>query len=195
MVKQVYDISQTLTPDQIATALYYRDNPGFGGGHYLSLIKEVLQKENKNLDFSAYVFAKTSIAIFDGTIGCWQMKYKYNQQRPISYIRGVLGYTSWSPLFATPPFPDFPSGHSNGAGTFAETMEGLFGYNYHFIDHTYDYLGMAPRSFSSFNDFTQEVSDARVFAGIHNYISCNRAIMQGRKIAQNINNSLKFLKE
>jgi hypothetical protein len=195
MVKQVYDISQTLTPAQIATALYYRDNPGFGGGHYLFLIKEVLEKENKNLDFSAYVFAKTCIAIIDGGIGCWQMKFKYNQQRPISYIRGVLGYTTWNPLFATPNFPDFPSGHSTLAGVFAQIMEGFFGDHYHFIDHTYDYLGMSPRSFSSFNDFTQEVSDARVFAGIHNYISCNRAILIGRKIAENVNDRVKFLKE
>ncbi|HEU4858324.1 MAG TPA: hypothetical protein VFT15_00745, partial [Chitinophagaceae bacterium] len=38
MVKEVYDISQTLTPDQIALALFYRDNPGFGDGHYISIL-------------------------------------------------------------------------------------------------------------------------------------------------------------
>jgi hypothetical protein len=195
MQKQVYDISQTLTPDQVATALYYRDNPGFGGGHYLFLLKEVLVKENRNLDFSAYVFAKTSIAILDAGIGCWQIKYKYNQERPITYIRGVLGYTTWNPLFPTPNFPDFPSGHCELGGAFAQIMEGLFGLHYHFIDHTYDYLGMAPRTFSSFDALAQEVSDARVFAGIHNRISCDRAVTLGRKIARNINRNVKFFKE
>lgn len=38
MVKEVYDISVTLTPEQIATALYYRDNPGYQAGtHYISI--------------------------------------------------------------------------------------------------------------------------------------------------------------
>jgi len=30
MVKEVYDISQTLTPEQTATAFILSDNPGFG---------------------------------------------------------------------------------------------------------------------------------------------------------------------
>jgi hypothetical protein len=46
MVKEVYDISQSLAPAQTATALYYRDNPGYGGGHYLSILRQVLQQEN-----------------------------------------------------------------------------------------------------------------------------------------------------
>jgi hypothetical protein len=194
MEKDVYDISQTLTPDQLATALYYRDNPGFGGGHYLGTLKSVLEQENPKLDFTAFVFTKVSIVIIDAGIGCWQQKYKYNQERPITYIRGVLGFSSWNPVFATPNHPDFPSGHSDAAGAFSEIMTGLFGPDYHFIDHTYDYLGMAPRSFNSFDAFAQDVGNARVYAGIHNRISCDRALLQGKKIAQNINNSVKFLK-
>jgi hypothetical protein len=98
-------------------------------------------------------------------------------------------------LFNTPNFPDFLSGHCDLGGAFAQIMEDFFGYHYHFIDHTYDYLGMSPRSFSSFNALVEEVGDARVFAGIHNRISCDRAVWQGRKIARNINRTLKFLKD
>jgi hypothetical protein len=46
MAKDVYDISQSLTADQIATAVYYRDNPGFGGAHYLSIFKQIMEQEN-----------------------------------------------------------------------------------------------------------------------------------------------------
>jgi hypothetical protein len=195
MVKEVYDISQVLTPDQIANAVYYRDNPGFGGGHYLSIFKQILIQKNPQLDFSAYAFAKVSIAIIDAGIGCWQTKYQYNQQRPIKYIREVLGHTSWNPVFPTPNFPDFPSGHSDIAGAFGETMKGLFGSHYHFTDHSYDYLGMPSRSFSSFDALVHDIGNARVYAGIHYRISCVRASQQGKKIAQNINNTLNFLKE
>ena len=192
MVKDVYDVSQTLTSEQTAIAVYYRDNPGYGGGHYLSTFEQVLEQEDPKLDFSAYAFAKVSIAIIDAGIGCWKVKYQYNQERPIRYIREVLGHSTWNTVFPTPNFPDFTSAHSAIAGAFSEIMEGLFGYHYHFTDHTYDYLGMPSRSFASFNDMAQEIGDSRVYAGIHNRISCERGLQQGRKIGKNINNTLKF---
>jgi hypothetical protein len=125
-------------------------------------------------------------------IGCWRTKFKHNQQRPIIYIREVLGHPEWSPLFDTPPFPDFPSGHSTIAGSFGEILKGFFGNNYHFTDHTYDYLGMAPRSYNSFDELIREVSDSRVYAGIHYSYSCEKGCELGRKIGQNISKKLRF---
>jgi len=194
MVKEVYDISQTLTPGQIAIGLFYRDNPGYGDGHYLSILKQILEKEQPQLDFTAFAFAKECIAIFDAGIGCWKTKFQYNQERPIRYVREVLGHPSWNPLFATPNFPDFPSGHSTIAGSFAEILKGFFGNNYHFTDHTYDYLGMTPRSYNSFDELAKEIGDSRVYAGIHYRYSCEKGCEQGRKIGQNIEQKLHFLK-
>jgi len=195
MVKEVYDISQTLTPEQRAIGLYYRDNPGFGGGHYLSVMKQVLQQENSKLDSSALTYAKVGIALVDGGIGCWTAKYTYNLERPITYIRNVLGFNTWNALFGTPNFPEYPSGHSTAGGAIAETLTGLFGDNYHLTNHSYDYLGMAPRTYTSFYQMAQEIGDSRVYGGIHYTIACTEGNKQGRKIAQNINNTLKFLKE
>jgi hypothetical protein len=70
MAKEVYDISQTLTPDLKNLAIYY-GGPGYGGAHYLSIIKQVLEKENRSLDFTSLVFAKTCIALIDANIGCF----------------------------------------------------------------------------------------------------------------------------
>jgi hypothetical protein len=194
MVKEVYDISQTLTPEQTAIALYYRDNPGFGGGHYLSILRQVLQQENPQLDFTAMAFAKVSIGIVDAGIGCWKIKYQYNQERPITYIRGVLGYSTWNSLFPAPNFPDFTSAHSAIAGVFSAILTDLLGNNYHFTDHSYDYLGMAPRPYDSFDALAQEIGAARLYAGIHYRISCERGVKVGGIIGQNINNKLKFKK-
>jgi hypothetical protein len=194
MVKEVYDISQALTPEQIALALFFRDNPGYGGGHYLSILRQILQQEQPQLDFTAMAFAKASIGMVDAGIGCWQIKYQYNVERPITYIRGVLGHSTWNSLFNTPNYPEYTSGHCTIAGVFSAILTGLFGSNYHFTDHSYDYLGMAPRSFNSFNDLEQEISNARIYAGIHYSVSCERAVKQGEIIGQNINNKLKFKK-
>ena len=195
MVKEVYDISQTLTNEQRAIGLYYRDNPGFGGGHYLSILKQVLQQEQVRLDGAALAYAKTGISLVDGGIGCWTAKYTHNLERPITYIRNVLGFSSWTPLFGTPNFPEYPSGHSTAGGVVAEVLTGLFGDNYQFTNHSYDYLGMAPRTYSSFYQMAQEIGDSRVFAGIHFRTACLEGNKQGRKIAQNINSTLEFLKD
>jgi hypothetical protein len=194
MVKDVYDISQVLTADQIALAIFYRDNPGFGDGHYLSILKQILEQEKLQLDVTAIVLAKTGIACVDAGIGCWSTKFQYNQERPIRYIREVLGYPEWNALFDTPPFPDFPSGHSAIAGSFAEILKDFFGNNYHFTDHTYDYLGMAPQAYNSFDELAKEVGDSRVYAGIHYRYSCDKGYEQGKKIAQNIMQKLHFKK-
>jgi hypothetical protein len=160
MAKEVYDISQTLTPEQKAIALYYRDNPGYGDGHYLSLLKQILEQEKSRLDFTAVAYAKAGIACVDACAASWKIKFQYNQDRPIRYIREVLGHREWNTLFDTPPFPDFPSGHSTITGSFGEILKGFFGNSYHFTNHTYHYLGMKPRSYNSFDDLAKEIGDS-----------------------------------
>ena len=194
MMKEVYDVSQTITPEQTAIALYYRDNPGFGGGHYLSLIKQILSKENRSLDFSAYLYAKVGIAIIDAAIGTFKSKYQYNQERPITYIRNIMSYPSWNASFGTPNFPDFPSAHSVISGAFATVLKKDLGNSYQFTNHTYDYLGMAPRTYSSLDAMAAEIGMSRLYAGIHNRIAIERGTTMGNVIGQNINNGVKFLK-
>lgn len=197
MMKEVYDASKTLTDDQKAVAVFYAGLPGkpnYGGGGYLSTLKQVLVQENPKLDFTAYAFAKVSIAMIDAGIGVYKLKYQYNQQRPVTFIRDVLGDATWSSFVVTPPFPDFPSSHSTLAGSFAETLEGLLGTDYHFTDHTYDFQGEAPRSYTSFEAMVQDIGDARFYGGIHSRYSCVKGAELGRNIAKNIDKTLKFKK-
>jgi len=193
MEKEVYDVSQALTPAQIEQALYYRDNPGWpAGGHYLSILMQALQKENSALDKAALSYAQVGIAIGDCVIACWIAKYHYNVQRPISYIRTVLAHPAWNPLFPTPPHPDYPSGHSTTAGAAETMMNDLFGTNFSLVNHTYDFLGMPPQTYTSFADMAQQIGEARVLAGIHTRYACTAARTQGNIIAQNILDRLHF---
>ena len=195
MVKEVYDISQTLTPEQRALGLYYRDNPGFGGGHYMSILNIVLRQEHATLDVSALAFAKGGIVSVDAGIECWKVKYTYNNLRPITYIRNVLGFTTWNPLFGTPGFPDYISGHSTIGGAVAEALTSIFGDNYHFTNNTFSYLNMPDQHYTSFYQMAEKIGDSRVYAGIHYKISCTEGNKTGKKVAQNILNTIKFLKE
>ena len=196
MVKEVYDVSQTLTADQIATGLYFRDNPGYASGtHYVTTFNNVMHGENPALDFYAIAMAKLGIVFNESFISCWKIKYTLNQDRPIRYIREVMGHTTWNPLFNTPGIPDFPSGHSQNAGAFAAVMTNVLGENYSFTLHTYDYLGMAPRHYNSFSDMAEDVGRARVYAGIHYKYSCIEGRNQGERIAANVLATLKFKKD
>jgi hypothetical protein len=195
MVKEVYDVSQTLTPEQTAMALYWRDVPGVTTpGHYVSILKQVLEKDKPMLDKAAIAYALAGITVNDAAISCWQTKYYYNLVRPITYIRTVLGHATWSALFSTPAHPEYSAAHAVLSAANADALTNLFGDNYSFTDHTYDYLGMAPRSFSSFRALGEDAGYSRIYGGIHYRPTIVVGLEQGRKVAQNIFNKLKFKK-
>ena len=196
MAKQVYDVSQTLSAEQTAMALYWRDVPGVTTpGHYVSILKQVLENDKPMLDEAAIAYALGGIVCYDAAISCWKTKYQYNLVRPVTYIRNVLGYTLWSPLLGTPAHPEYSSAHAVLSASVADVLTNVFGENYNWTDHTYDYLGMAPRSFSSFRDFGIDAGNSRLYAGIHYQFSIDLGLVQGRKVAQNIISKLKVLKD
>ena len=196
MVKEVLDVSQTLTAADSATAYYFRDQPGFQAGTaYVSMFQQVMNIENPQLDFYALAHAKVGIALYESMISCWKIKYTVLLDRPIRYIRTILGHSTWSPLFPTPGHPDYPSGHSQNGGAFAAVMTTLLGDNYQFTLHTYDNLGMAPRTYNSFDEMAVNVGRSRVLAGIHYTYSCVEGKRMGEKIAQNVLSILKFKKD
>jgi hypothetical protein len=195
MAKQVYEASQTITPEQTAMALYWRDIPGVTTpGHYLSILKQVLEIEKPSLDKTAFAYSLNAITVFDAAISCWQTKYHYNLVRPVTYIRDVLGYTTWTSLLATPAHPEYASAHAVLSAANADVLTTVFGDNHTFTDHTYDYLGYASRSFNSFRAVGEDAANSRLYAGIHYQPSIDAGVFQGRKVAQNIINKLKFLK-
>ncbi|MEP7109520.1 MAG: vanadium-dependent haloperoxidase [Ferruginibacter sp.] len=194
MVREVYDISQNLSTEQKEIALYYRDNPGYGDGHYLSILMQVLQQKGSMLDIAAITYAKAGIACVEAGKGCWRVKYQYNLERPITFITGTMNRSSWLPLISTPAFPEYTSEHSTVGAAFSTIMAGIFGANCYFTNRTYDYLDMRPRFYNTFDDMENEISVSGLYAGIHYRISCERGLKAGKKIGLNIENILKFLK-
>ena len=59
-----------------------------------------------------------------------------------------------------------------------------------FTDHTYDYLGMAPRTYPSFAAIAEEAGMSRFYAGIHFMPAVQAGLTQGKKVVANI-----FLKQ
>ena len=187
MVKQVYDASQSLTPEQTSMALFWRDIPGVTSpGHWLSILEQVLQQTNTSIAKAALAYAVTGVCLSDAGISCWQTKYHYNQVRPITYIRSVMGYTTWNSVLTTPAHPEYSSAHAVISSATAAALTKIFGEIGGFTDHTYDYLGFAPRTFSSFKAIGEDAANSRLYAGIHCQPSIDTGVIQGRKVTFNI---------
>src|SRR4030095_2826312 len=161
----------------------------------VNILKHVLENDKLMLDKAALAYALGGITAYDAAISCWQTKYHYNLVRPITYIRNVLGHVTWNSLLTTPAHPEYSSAHAVLSAATADVFSSLFGNNYSFTDHTYDYLGMASRSFNSFEAFGIDAGNSRLYAGIHYQPSIDIGLVQGRKVAQNVIRKLKFLKE
>lgn len=187
MVKKVYDASQNITTDQTNMAIYWRDVPGVSSpGHWLSILLQTVQQTDASLAKAALAYALTGAGVNDGLIGCFQVKYTYNLVRPITYIRETMEYPNWSSSLGTPAHPEYPSAHSALSAGAAYIFDELFSDVHSFTDHTYDYMGFASRSYTSFTAIAQEAGQSRLYAGIHYEPSIEAGLHLGQKTAANI---------
>ena len=192
MVKQVYDVSTTLTAEQRTQARYFNDNPGYPGGtHNLAVFRQIMEAEQLPLDDYAVAWAKLGIALADAQIALWQQKYALLVDRPTRYIREVIGdyipaAKTWTSLLNMPPYPEYPGGQSQTVGAFAVIMESIFGTDYAFTLRTYEVTGYAPREYDSFADLVNDVNWARVYSGYHYVYTVEESAKQGAAIANNI---------
>lgn len=187
MVKEVYDASQVLTDEQKAMALYWRDVPGVTSpGHWISILQQVMKQKTTSLEEASVAYALTGSALNDVLIRCFQLKYQHLTVRPITYIRDVIGEEGWSPFIGTPPHPEYISNHSALSVASAVILEELFGKNQPFTDHTYDYMGMAPRNYASYMAIGLEAGLSRFYGGIHYKQSLDDGTEVGIRVAENI---------
>jgi len=135
--------------------------------------QSLVTKQDRLLE-NARLFALLNIAMADAAIACWEAKYAYVFWRPVTSIPladtdgnpATAADPAWSPLFATPAHPEYPSGHSAVSGAAATVLAGRFGKNTHFHVVS-DLLFGETRSFKNFSAAMEEIQNARIFAGIH----------------------------
>jgi hypothetical protein len=194
MVKEVYDASLSLTPEQKALADYFKDVPGYTpGGTYLALMTQALDITKPTLDMAALTYVKVGLATRDASIVLFTNKYHFNLIRPVTYIRAYIDPT-WSTYIPTPNHPEFPSGHSTSGGAILTMMSKIFGEDFHITLHTYDYLNYPSRSYTSFTQLSNDISDSRFYGGLHYRATLAKSIEQGKKVAENILSKVKFMK-
>ncbi|EPX86063.1 PAP2 superfamily [Rubellimicrobium thermophilum DSM 16684] len=180
--EEVLTVSRTLTEEQRLIARFWSDDPMLSPtppGHWIRIAEQVLEAAGADAVRRAEVLAVLSVAMADAFIACWDGKYRYNLLRPVTYIRAHLD-PDWEPLLITPPFPEYPSGHSTLSGAAAEVLTAFFGENYPFSDRTHEDDGLPPRRFPSFRAAAEEAAMSRLYGGIHFRAANENGLAQGR---------------
>ena len=193
VAKEFYDSVETITPAKREIALFWADNPvatGTPGFHWVSVVNQMIARRNLNADAAAELYTLTSIAIADAFIGCWREKYKSLVLRPVTYTQRVFD-PKWVTLFATPPFPEYPSGHSTLSAAASHVLSRVLGDTIPFVDSTQVDIGFAPRPFKSFSAARDEVAISRVYGGIHYVRSVMDGLAQGECIGERVMTRLK----
>ncbi|WP_367182297.1 vanadium-dependent haloperoxidase [uncultured Aquimarina sp.] len=166
------------------------------GAHWIGICKIACKKTNADFAKTVFAYTKTSIAIADAFISCWDEKYRSNLIRPETLINQHID-ENWTPVLQTPPFPEYTSGHSVVSGAASTILTDIFGDDFSFDDDTELQYGLPIRSFKSFNQAADEAAVSRLYGGIHYRAAIDLGLDQGRalgsfvvrKLKMNISNS------
>ena len=196
---EVYNTSKMITSDdseEVEIAKFWDCNPYVSvtkghfmfatkkispGAHWILIVKLVTRKTNSNFEETVNAYTKTSIAIADAFISCWDEKYRSNLIRPETLINQHID-PDWLPILQTPPFPEYSSGHSVVSGAASVILTKLFGDNFYFEDDTELAFGLPIRSFKSFYDASSEAAISRMYGGIHYRAAIENGLQQGKNV-------------
>ncbi len=182
---EVYETSKSLTEDQKIIARFWSDDPMLSPtppGHWVSILLDIAERDALPLPRLADALARLGVAQHDAFIACWQAKYQYNLIRPVTYIRQHID-PKWEPLLITPPFPEYPSGHSTLSGASWVVLTAVFGENFAFDDATHEDDGLPVRSFPDFKSAAEEAALSRLYGGIHFRAAIELGLAQGECVA------------
>jgi membrane-associated phospholipid phosphatase len=188
MAKEFYDSAKSPSAEEREIALYWADNPvatGTPAFHWISLVNQLVAARRLSADAAVELYTLTSLAMADAFIGCWREKYRSYVVRPVTYVQRV-----WDPryvtVFATPPFPEYSSGHSVISGAAVQVLRKLVGDSIAFVDSTQVDIGHPPRQFKSFTAALNEVAISRVYGGIHYMRAVQDGMSQGICIGEHV---------
>ncbi|MCG9972686.1 vanadium-dependent haloperoxidase [Christiangramia crocea] len=210
---EVYNIREEISKDEensekMAIAKFWDCNPYVSitrghlmfatkkitpGGHWIGITKIACKKSDADFDKSVYAYAKTSVAIADGFISCWDEKYRSNLVRPETLINKYID-ENWTSVLQTPPFPEYTSGHSVISGAAAIALTDIFGDNFSFEDDTEVEYGLPVRNFNSFKEASMEAANSRLYGGIHYRAAIEVGLDQGQSLGNFVVDNLKMVR-
>jgi hypothetical protein len=160
------------------------------GAHWLGITGIACRQSNLTFSKSMEIYSMVAIGLMDSFVACWDEKYRSNRIRPETAIRKLID-PAWKPLLQTPPFPEYPSGHSSISATSSIILTYYFGPDYKYTDSVEESYGLAPRNFTSFKQAAAEAAMSRYWGGIHFMDANSNGVIMGKNIGNFIVTKLK----
>ena len=198
--------SSTRTAAQSHAAAFWQTNPA---ANYNAIARRFVDLYSLDLSDSARLFAMLDLTAADALITTWADKYYFNFWRPWAAIRqadtdgnpATVADPGWKPMFdptldpaiggvgpalGPPPYPDHPSGATSYASASMNAFAAFFGTDELPFYATSSRFPGEQRPFTRFSGLTDEVLEARIWAGIHFRTADAQSADLGREIARYI---------
>ena len=182
--------SAVRTPEQTATALFW---------HSTSLgqvLPQFFSRPGRSLAANARLFALHATAEFDTAVVLVQEKYRYNLWRPVTALRNgdrddnasTPRHQEWEPLLTTPSHPDYPCGHCTFGALTASILSADSGVapkgGFSVTAGPTPSAKFASRHYRDFETLAEEISNSRVWGGVHFRTGANDGAALGRRVAE-----------
>jgi hypothetical protein len=192
------------TDAQTLMAGFYSANPLV---YYNSGLRVIANAEGLTTSDQARLFAKTSMAGADALISCFNNKKLWLAWRPQTAIREAANDgnpltepdPNWQSLFATPGYPDEPSGYNCYTGGFWQSARFFFGTDKYSFSLTSpgvpanaaagNPIGVpgSTRTYKRFTDVIDDTINGRILNGFHFRTADVHGAWIGKKVAQWVN--------
>jgi hypothetical protein len=140
-----------------------------------SAARQLATARASSLAENARAFAILNMAVSDAAVATFDTKYHYNFWRPETAIvnadldgnHKTAPDPGFIPLIGAPCFPSYPSAHGTLSTAGGEVLERLFGPSGHQIVFTSAAFPHIVLSYATIKRIVEDISDARVYGGIH----------------------------
>jgi hypothetical protein len=181
--------SAVRTPEQTHIAIFWQSTPV---ATWNSVAQTIVEDPSRGVSLAeaARLFAMENIAAADAAINCWNDKYHFDFWRPWNAIprAGEDGNPAtepdptWAPLI-TAPYPEHPSGHLCLDGAHLRVLSTFFGTDEIGFDVGSVQFPGETRHFDRFSQALAEITEARIWAGLHYRTADLQAELLGRNVA------------
>ena len=161
----------TRSPEQTKTAMFFSDT---GVGGLQAALRDLAARRGMDISDSARLFAVADVAAGDAFVAAWDAKFHYGVWRPVTAIQladtdgndATDPDTAWTPLIASPPYPDYTSGLNSAVGAISRAVARVLGTNR--IDLFIASAAAAEtRHYRYAGPINHAALDARVWSGLH----------------------------
>jgi hypothetical protein len=165
-----------------------------GARTYNPIVREIARTKEMDLVDCARLYALAAIAGSDALIAVFDAKYAFNLWRPVTAIRNADQTNnpatprdaSWLPLGDTPMHPEYPCAHCITSAAVSTVLQGVVGNEVSEIALTSPTAPGVTRRWTQLQNYSDEVSLARIYAGFHYRFSTEVGKEMGKKIGEQV---------